>query len=349
MSCQYRFKHPDRPRQVCDRAARGPLCPWHMHDRPRPFDVRATLCVDVANEEWLEGIVLSDTDLSGLTLAHARLPNADLEAANLSGSILTSACLDGANLRSVELADAHLERASLVGARVHGANCRDANFSDAILRGAQLDGADLKGAGLKGVVLDDHTSIDGVRWEYPKEYYEARFDDAASVFRTLARHARDVSDYRANEYFYRLEMTALHLRAIGASEAPIDVRSKLRVWWRPRLSSVCRWAGWGLHRIVWGYGASPWRTLVWMLTVIIGFGLIYPVLGISGVPCDSSIATRLLAGLALSVVTFPTLGYGNRTALGLVGEMAGGCEALLGSILMSMFLVALATRYVHRG
>ena len=96
------------------------------------------------------------------------------------------------------------------------ANCRDARFCEAVLKGAQLDGAEFAGAELKGVMMDAHTSLDGVHWDYPKEFVEARFDDPASVFRALGGHAREVSDYRANERFYRLEMSALHLLAIGA-------------------------------------------------------------------------------------------------------------------------------------
>jgi uncharacterized protein YjbI with pentapeptide repeats len=349
MPCQYLFKHRDRPRQTCDRAAQESLCFWHVRGRAREVDVRARLSADVANGEWLEGALLADEDLSNLTLANAKIPDADLENSNLSGSILTAACLDGANLRSTEFAEAHMEGASFVRARAHRAKCQGAYLYDAIFTGAQFDGAEFQGAGLRGIVLDDHTSVEGVRWGYPREYREARFDDAASVFRTLARHARDVSDYRTSEHFYWLEMTSLHLLAIGATDAPIDAPSSRRVWFRPKLSSLPLWAGWGLHRLVWGYGASPWKTPKWMFGVVLTFTFVYPIVGISGVPCEATLATKLLTGLALSLVTFPTLGYGNRTAVGLLGEIAGGLEALLGSILMSMFIVALATRYVHRG
>jgi pentapeptide repeat protein len=348
MGCRYLFRHHDRPRSHCDRAAEDGVCVWHDHVRTPARDVRARLTADVARGEWLEGIVLADQDLSGLHLASAKMPMADLESADLSGSILPLACLDGANLRSADLSGAHLDGASLTNVRGHGLTCRKGSLCGASLSGAQLDGADLRGSGLKGIILDVRTSIDGVHWEYPKEFHEARFGDAAAIFRVLGRHARDVSDYGASEYFYRLEMTALHLLAIGATEAPVDGPSRRRVW-RPKLANLWSWAGWGTHRVVWGYGASPWRTLAWMMGVILAFSCVYPILGISNVPPTATLTTKIVAGLAVSLVTFPTLGYGTRTAEGLAGEIVGGFEALLGSILMSMFLVSLATRYVHRG
>ncbi len=52
-------------------------------------------------------------------------------------------------------------------------------------------------------------------------------------------------------------------------------------------------------------------------------------------------------GLALSLVTFATLGYGNTYPASRVGEMLAGLEAMLSMVLVAMFVVSLARKYVR--
>ncbi len=82
--------------------------------------------------------------------------------------------------------------------------------------------------------------------------------------------------------------------------------------------------------------------------MILFFGLVvFPIIGVTS-GNSSSASHDFLVGLSLSMVTFATLGYGNRTPVGTSGELLGGVEALFGALLISVFLVSLATRYVHR-
>jgi hypothetical protein len=84
-----------------------------------------------------------------------------------------------------------------------------------------------------------------------------------------------------------------------------------------------------------------------MSVIVLFFGLfVFPLVGVVGP--EKGVMHDPIQGLALSFVTFATLGYGNRTPHGVLGEIFGGIEALMGALLTSMFLVALATRYVHR-
>jgi Na+/H+ antiporter NhaC len=51
--------------------------------------------------------------------------------------------------------------------------------------------------------------------------------------------------------------------------------------------------------------------------------------------------------MALSLVSFATLGYGNRFPASKLGEMLGGLEAMLSMILVAMFVVSLTRKYVR--
>ena len=84
-----------------------------------------------------------------------------------------------------------------------------------------------------------------------------------------------------------------------------------------------------------------------MALVVVLFGVV--VFPLTGIRREATVTNGPLEGLALSFVTFATLGYGNRTPEGLLGEALGGLEATSGALLISMFVVALATKYLHRG
>jgi len=182
-----------------------------------------------------------------------------------------------------------------------------------------------------------------VVWGTVGELSHQHFEEAASVFRTLRTHFRSLSNLREAEQVYYWEMTALHLRAIDAEFNPAD--KWLRRWRIRTLGTSLKWLGWALHRWLWGYGVRPFLTFWWMLSVVSSFGLIlFPYVGIHA---DNAVTHDPFSGLALSVVTFATLGYGNRTPCGTLGELFGGLEAIIGALLMSVFVVGLATRYVH--
>jgi uncharacterized protein YjbI with pentapeptide repeats len=98
----------------------------------------------------LEGINLSDRDLSGFFLREKSLMSAELRNADMRDAILI-----GANLRYADLTEADLRRADLRGADLTGAPIIDAELSDAKLHGAKLEAADLRNAKLHNADLSD--------------------------------------------------------------------------------------------------------------------------------------------------------------------------------------------------
>jgi hypothetical protein len=52
-------------------------------------------------------------------------------------------------------------------------------------------------------------------------------------------------------------------------------------------------------------------------------------------------------GFSLSLITFVTLGYGNRYPIGPAGEFLAGLEALTGILLASIFVVSFAKKVIR--
>jgi|ERR1035441_5087514 hypothetical protein len=350
--CTYRFQHAAKPRAVCDVEAvpGSSLCIWHdVQLRPHDFDLAAALVRAVEQpDHWLEGAVLSDREnLRSLKLFRARLPYADFENVDLSDTVLAESCLDHAVFRSATLNRTILSSSSLVGAILAGATGDRVQLENVDLSEASLEGMTLDGARLSGIRLSLNSRVHEVEWGRIKEIYDGDFRKAAFVLRQLSLQLRPI-DSRQADRFYFLEMTARHLWATGAREFPDGSwRHRVACWFAPRRPNmILPSIGWALHRWIWGYAVRPFWTLIWMLVVVLFFALIFHRVGIvSNPPAPSS----PFGDLAVSLVTFATLGYGNRTPFGFHGEILGGLEAISGMLLSSMFLVALVNRYAQRG
>lgn len=161
--------NPDPPRDLPDEAKdRETIRAFFGEPRPLRADVQAVFEVikrrSPAQTEWedrqdpafrlnlrranLQGLHLSDVDLTKASLRSARLEGADLGSARLEGADLSLARLEGA-----KLINARLERAYLSGARLEGADLNFAWLKRADLSFAWLEGADLSFARLEGVDL----------------------------------------------------------------------------------------------------------------------------------------------------------------------------------------------------
>ena len=350
--CTFGFTHAGRPRNSCNLRvlvvgdSTQPRCPWHDPKcRPTEFDVRSQLTAEIArSDHWLEGARLDSMDLTDLTGRGAKLPRAELNGAKLVRADLGRSILDGATLAGADCQEALFDSATFVRANLSQTRFQRSTLTRADLSGSVLAGAEFDRAALLGLTLSAETASEMAIWGVPEELSTNQFAESAAVFRALRRHYRERSDNRMATHFYELEMTAMHAMEIGAV---FSERIRRPLLWAPaRLGLLPPWAGWWLHRIVWGYGVRPLRTLACMLAVISTFGLV--VFPMNGVRAGESgpVSHQIIDGLKLSFVTFSTLGYGNRFPCGEFGEIWAGVEAGLGALLISTFVVALSTRYV---
>ncbi|NIM06161.1 MAG: hypothetical protein GTO55_07510 [Armatimonadetes bacterium] len=214
-TCEYRFEHPNRPRDVCGLPAE-PACPckdfdpaaehhcsWHCLKLAKSPDayppsergfIRNQLEEAVKNGHYLEGAVLICSDLAG-----ARLKGAHLERA-----VLLDACLKGATLK-----DAHLEDALL----------NQATFENAILWGANLQGASMvwtrfNGARLRFAQFSASTFSRRTVWGICGEEAQGDFRGAIDVYRAIRAHYDETGGYKESAEFYFREMRLLHRETV---------------------------------------------------------------------------------------------------------------------------------------
>ncbi|MBK9176944.1 MAG: pentapeptide repeat-containing protein [Flavobacteriales bacterium] len=329
--CKHKYLHTGRPRDYCEReiaAGSTEYCVFHFVAEGN-HRVRDALNAAIRSSDlWLEGATLAGRDLSDLDLTGAQLPLADLEGANLERTVLVGANFEFANCRSARLNGAVLTNAVLCRSIFTATQAVGGHFEFSDLSGVDLEGSSLEGAFFYGCRMDEQTNWEGVHIGSIGEECICQHERAASVYRVLGKNAEARSNYFAAHRWYLREMRNLHRAQRARSE-----------------SSIANLL-WNVHRHLWGYGVRPQLTLLWMLGVILVFGIIvYPILGV----CVSSIESySLVHGIALSFISFATMGGGTIVPLTTWGDVMAALEAFLGILLTSVFLVSLGVRFIHR-
>lgn len=353
MSCIWRFSHRDRIRSNCGLPS-GPdgLCVFHSERSDPEFSQK--LVAEVAKpDHWLEGIQIK-SNLSDLNLS-----NAKLAFSNFEGKRLTRIALEGALLEEANFVSATLEGVLLFGsvlrcASFDMATLRSADNTPVDLRKAELGGISLTGARLsslrlEGAKFSERTEVSHLLDSPIFEMQTAAWEDAAHVYSMIGRRAAEDWDFSSELRCVFLATTCRHRQAIGAG--PLQDTWTWSNWAKPTLSSGVRGAAWMLHRQAWGYGLWPSRVVAIMISVVLLFGLfVFPLAGVSHIGHDaaSDHFSRIVPSLVLSLNTFVTLTYGRHVPSTTLGEFAGGLEALLAGILLSVFLVSLANKYIRR-
>ncbi|MBD3176116.1 MAG: hypothetical protein GF320_13130, partial [Armatimonadia bacterium] len=197
-----------------------------------------------------------------------------------------------------------------------------------------LRGADLRGAGLSEATIGPETEVDDrslfgpTSSSRPSEIVK---DGNAAVYRQLKLAFQDSGDYmRAGDFFLR-EMQHRRREQIA--------RRSWRRWSLPYLISLS-------FDILSGYGERPSRVLLWGAVLVFIFMGIHSSLGIwTDGPDGPMRVTDLGHALYFSVVTFTTLGYGDYRPSPGWGQFFSSAEALLGVVLMSLFLVCTVRKF----
>ena len=190
---------------------------------------------------------------------------------------------------------------------------------------------------LNGIVT--FLSVDkGPRGECAISNVTARHAGALEPLYRYAKVAKaNRGDLDASGEFYYLERRAHNAAARARARwlvQPLSPTSKLRTWWDLFIG-----------RGVLGYGEKPWRPLCCAAGVMLVFAVIF--WWKSAVATVAPEASSFGACLYFSMVTFTTLGYGDLYPNpGFPRALAGG-EAVLGMILMSLFTVVLARKYIR--
>lgn len=304
----------------------GTYCFWHTTD-PEKFskrDFRKELQQLVQENAYLGGTYISGEGYS-VSYGPVDLSGLNLQGAFLAGAFLEGSCLSGTNLR-----EAHLQQAFAAYADL---SCAD--LTDAHLWGTDFQSSKLAMTELNRAEIDGNTRLDGVAWSkdyvLPNEKL-GKFDSAETTYRMLKQHRQGAGDYHAAGEFYFREMECKR------KQLPVYRQLLYTLF----LKSTC------------GYGERPTWSLRWAAAIILLWGLlIFPLAGIhnpDGTTTSLSWAAAPAAfqrGLSLSLITFATLGYGNRYPAGPAGEFLAGFEALLGMLMVSIFVVSFAKQVIR--
>ncbi len=304
-------------------------CYWHESDPHKAQDqtLRSRLEVAVSQKAYLGGAFLSGGG-RGTYLVDSDGPM-DLSGANLQGAFLAGAYFEGTVLKGTNLREAHLQGAWFGSADLSGSDLTSAHLWNADLQFSSLENAELWES-----EINSDTRLDGVYWG--EDFVlgtekGGRFDCAEATYRKLKQHRQENGDYRIAGEFYFREMECIRKQL---------KRSK-RVLWTIFYKSIC------------GYGERPTWTLRWATTIILLWGVLLALAGIHN-PDGSTTSlswppslSMFQNGLSLSLITFVTLGYGNRYPISPTGEFLAGFEALCGILLASIFVVSFAKKVIR--
>jgi hypothetical protein len=236
----------------------------------------------------------------GINLAGASLSWVSLVGADLSDGCLRGVDLRGARLEGVDLIDTDLSHAILW----------DADFDSATLDGANLRGANIFGASFTNATINKESIGENVIQESHKYSLPSgmdmlpernRFWQASKIYRGLKTTFDSNGLYGNASWAYRrARKMEKHLAKYHAREA---YKTKQ---WHIFLKNSLKWLSDTVVEAVSDYGESPWRVLLWINIIWIGFAVIYGLF--SGVVNDAGVATsNAMDLLAFSLGTMTTL------------------------------------------
>jgi len=320
---------------------------------------------------YLAGANLQRVDLRHADLREAYLADANLQRAYLVGANLQKAFPMGANLQRACLFFADLQGAYLVNANLQGAILRRADLQGAILGGSNLQGAYLGAANLQGadlryshlekVDLFGAESLEGAHFynaflddtrlkreqlgEAIGEELEGRYDEAKEAYLALKNNFAEIGRYRDESWAYVKERQMgkmMHHPRLARKYYGEELPENPNVW-QLGWFYIRHTTKWALDWVVeWtcGYGEGVLRTLRAMGVALVGFAVLYWLLGAvvdaNGNPSSSWLHCLLYSGGAFTTFGVDTLRPANDwvRALSILESVVGiALTGLLGFVL----------------
>ncbi len=271
-------------------------------------------------------MVRGGESLEGFCLAHAELGDVNLvRFGTQEQTNLMDADLYRSDLRHGHFFNVNLTGASLMKARLDTANFNLANLTDTNLLGTKFN----------------QTKLENVEW-----------GDTLRQEREAFKHKAEGNTVESLRLFKEAEEIYRHLQSACESMGLFDNageflqkrmiarRYQLPLWSGRRFVSK-------LVDLTCGYGENPVRVILFSLSIIFSFALVYFLFGIRGpehkIQYNPHISVFsniyfLLETLYFSVVTFTTLGYGDISPIGITRFFAT-FEAFIGSFSLALFVV----------
>jgi len=279
----------------------------------------------------------SDANIQDANMRGAHLTDARFTRANLIGANISSANLDGAVLQQANLTEANLSNASLSGAELNQAIITRANLFSADLIGASFYGAIFSQAQINGETTFGDRCVNDPEFdgEFAADIHAdktERLNKAAGQYRIIEKIARE------NAFPDMVGQNFIRRQDIHREQH--QQRGRWGRWLRATAS-----------KYVLEYGENPWRLIATGLIIVVGFGLLYPLVGglqpTGGSPITASrvIENPLLLAQSIyySTLTFTTLGMGDFLPVGL-GRVLTTLETSLGAIIIALLVFVFGRR-----
>jgi uncharacterized protein YjbI with pentapeptide repeats len=331
------------------------MCFWHVSETSK-FDsevIKTYFGPGITLKEALENEVKKGQSLSG----------SFLKGIEVQGSWFKEGPnLPGADFRSANLQEAWLSYGSLNSADLRAANLESAGLGDVDIRNANFTRARLFNTKFRNNIFDGVLGLTkecfrGWKWGFIPIYrmLEIYPEQCEGVYRSLIRYFSSIgllNDASWAAYRERVTHQRILLKNVSfiriLTGVVFDESSKNQANLRVVLLAFLRWIH-GLFELIlsfvfrftFGYGEKPLRVLCFAALIIIGYAMVYNQLHLLNEP-------GLKNAIYFSIVTFTTLGYGDILPKPEF-RLFAATEALVGIVIVGLFLFVLSRRAVGRG
>jgi len=273
---------------------------------------------------------------------------------SLSNVHLKHANMQNANLLHVDLSKSDLTRSDFSGASMYGANFEGANLFKTNFEGANLKNANLKNANLLGADFTN-AKLNNINWGKNNKVIN---EIQADKFLKNGNLEKSIEKYKEAEDIYRTLKISLKNQTLGNDVGKVFIREMIVKRKQMAKFSPLRIASKIAH-ITTGYGEKVGNIFYTALGMIICCALLF---GIAGVSYEN--ATLGFFGdiekfggiihvignlLYFSVVVFSTVGFGDIVPINAIGKSIVIVEGLLGTLLLSILIIALYKQLMDNG
>jgi uncharacterized protein YjbI with pentapeptide repeats len=272
----------------------------------------------------LSNISFFPHDLSGLDFSYSNLAFSSMGHLKLRGAFFNKA-----DLRNVDLSNSDLSRANLFNAKLTGSLLNETNLEGANLHYAELIDVDLSGACLVNANLEEANIIDT-----NLNRANIREANVSGIIWDRGRMRGRYSGIRGCDACYG---NALFKRDAQDQDFLDTLEAKLRSEGRSYLFSL-----WGLI----DYGRSLSLVGIYILNVIMMFGICYSLF--PSLTTHAAVKESWFSPFYFSIVTFTTLGFGDISASGTIGQILVCAEVCIGYLMLGVLISVFADKVARR-
>ena len=276
------------------------------------------------------------------------------EGISLANVHLKYANMQNANLLHVDLSNSDLTRSDFSDASMYGGNLEGANLFKANFEGANLKGANLTNANLLGADFTN-TKLHNINWGHNNKVIN---EIEAEQYLENGELDKSIEKYKEAEDIYRTLKISLKNQTLGNDVGKVFIREMVVKRKQMAKFSPLRIASKIAH-ITTGYGEKVKNIFYTATGMIISCAFLFGFVGVSYKNATLSFFSDIekfggvlnVIGnlLYFSVVVFSTVGFGDIVPINAMGKFIVIVEGLLGTLILSILIIALYKQLMDNG